>query len=66
MCCTPCSNRIIQIGGGGAPFTLTISAGSGPLPGGPVNSSVVVSSGQAVHFWSANTMDFNVTLGSRY
>lgn len=63
MCC--CNTRIIQIGGGGAPFTFNVSAGTGPIPGGPVTSGpIAMNSGDTIHFWSINSLDFQVIPGS--
>lgn len=60
-----CSNvRIVQLGGA-VPFTFNISAGTGPIPGGPITSGpLAINTGDTVHFWSVNSINFQVTPGS--
>lgn len=65
MCC--CSTRIVQIGGGGIqPFSFEVTAGTGPSPLGPITSGpfTVDNLTNRLHFWSTNTIDFNITTGS--
>lgn len=63
MCC--CSTRIVQIGGG-APFTFSVTAGNSPYNGGlgVITGPIAINSGDIVHFYSANTIDFDVVPGS--
>jgi len=64
MCCG-CSTRIVQIGGG-IPFTFSVTAGNSPYNGGlgVITGPIVINSGDIVHFYSINTIDFQVTPGS--
>lgn len=63
-CCSNCSTRIINLGAG-APFTFNVTSGSGPLPGGPIlTGPITITNNDTIHFWSTNTIDFDVTLGS--
>lgn len=65
MCC--CSTRIVQIGGGGNnPFTFSITSGDTPYNGGAGVDlgPLVVTNGDIVHFWSGNTINFQVIPGS--
>lgn len=64
MCC--CSTRIVQIGGGGVPFTFSVTAGNSPYNGGlgVITGPLAINSGDILHLWSANTIDFDVTPGS--
>ena len=64
MCC--CGQvRIIQTGGA-APFTFSITGGNSPYNGGlgVITGPIVINNNDIVHFFSANTIDFNVTPGS--
>lgn len=61
-----CGLSIVQLGGPGAPFTFSVTGGNSPYNGGlgVITGPIVVNSGDILHLFSANTIDFNVTPGS--
>lgn len=61
-----CGLNIVQLNGGGAPFTFSVTGGNSPYNGGlgVITGPIVVNSGDILHLFSANTIDFNVTPGS--
>ena len=61
-----CGLNIVQLNTGGAPFTFSVTGGNSPYNGGlgVITGPLVVNSGDILHLFSANTIDFNVTPGS--
>jgi hypothetical protein len=61
-----CSSRIIQVTSGALPFTFSVTAGDSAynLGAGVDTGPIVISSGDIVHFFSLNTIDFQVIPGS--
>ena len=65
MCC--CGQiRIIQTGGAVAPFTFNVTAGNSPynLGAGVITGPIAINLNDTIHFYSLNTIDFQVIPGS--
>ena len=66
MCNNCCGQfKIVQLGAA-APFTFSVTGGNSPYNGGlgVITGPIVVNSGDILHLFSANTINFNVTPGS--
>ena len=65
MCCNCNNTRIVQIGGG-IPFTFSVTAGNSPYNGGlgVITGPIVINNNDIIHFYSVNTINFQVTPGS--
>ncbi len=62
--CGCCETRIVQLGGAST-FTFNVSAGTGPIPGGPVTTGpLIVTNNDTLHIWSAGTIGVQVIPGS--